>query len=91
VVALVTGDTGNAGRSVYIRGDDGFVTVYMHNSRNDVTQGQRVRAGETIARVGTTGNAVGTAPHVHFEVHDRGSLSGGHIDPRAWLLERGVR
>ena len=91
MVKVVTGDTGNAGRSIYILGDDGFVTVYMHNSRNDVRVGQRVGAGEVIGRVGTTGNAVGTSPHVHFKVHDRGQLYAGHIDPRPWLRERGVR
>jgi murein DD-endopeptidase MepM/ murein hydrolase activator NlpD len=90
-VLVDNSDNSTAGLTVYIRGDDGFVTVYMHNSRNVVKQGARVAAGEVIAAVGTTGNATRTAPHVHFEVHDRGQLSGGQIDPRPWLFERGVR
>ena len=58
---------------------DGFVTVYAHNSRNLVREGEKVVRGQMIARVGATGNATGT--HCHFEIrHD--NLA---IDPRKYL------
>lgn len=58
------------GRIVVIEHGDGLSTLYAHNSRNDVRQGTCVRAGETIAEVGATGNATGS--HLHFEVRNNG-------------------
>jgi hypothetical protein len=42
-------------------------SVYYHNSRLETQVGQRVRAGDVIARVGNTGRA--TNEHLHLEVH----------------------
>ncbi len=42
-------------------------SVYYHNSRLQVKQGQRVAAGQPIARVGNTGRA--TNDHLHLEIH----------------------
>lgn len=52
----------------YIRLDHGggVVTIYAHCSKLLVEQGQTVTAGETIAKVGHTGDATG--PHLHFAV-----------------------
>jgi murein DD-endopeptidase MepM/ murein hydrolase activator NlpD len=41
-----------------------------------------VKRGEVIGTVGTTGNAQGTPPHLHFEVKPNG---GASIDPYALL------
>jgi len=47
-----------------------FNLVYAHNKENMVKVGNTVRAGDTVALIGDTGNAKGTPPHVHFEVRD---------------------
>ncbi|MGK5111153.1 M23 family metallopeptidase [Geodermatophilus sp. CPCC 205506] len=76
------------GYAVYIRGDDGAITVYGHVNRYFVSAGERVSAGEEIAEVGNRGQSTG--PHLHFEVHPGGALHGGQIDPVPWLRARGV-
>jgi murein DD-endopeptidase MepM/ murein hydrolase activator NlpD len=61
--------SGLGGRAVILRvGKTHF--YYAHNSVNLVGTGQRVVAGQVIARVGTSGNARGGAAHVHFERWD---------------------
>lgn len=54
------------GRVIIVRHDDGYATVYAHNRENRVREGQRVRRGEVIAKVGASGRASG--PNLHFEV-----------------------
>jgi murein DD-endopeptidase MepM/ murein hydrolase activator NlpD len=76
------------GYAVYIRGDDGAVTVYGHVNRYYVAAGERVSAGERIAEVGNRGQSTG--PHLHFEVHPSGAMYGGQIDPVPWLRSRGI-
>ncbi|MEO6715217.1 MAG: M23 family metallopeptidase [Mycobacteriales bacterium] len=66
------------GLSIFLRGRSGVQYFYAHQSANLVVTGQTVGAGQLIGRVGTSGNARGSAPHVHFE-----KLVGGRrpIDP----------
>jgi murein DD-endopeptidase MepM/ murein hydrolase activator NlpD len=78
-----------AGKWLILSGDDGHSYYYMHNQSNLVASG-RVKAGQKIATVGDTGNAIGGPPHVHFEYHPGG---GGPVNPYPLLAEvcRGER
>ncbi|HWG95218.1 MAG TPA: M23 family metallopeptidase, partial [Mycobacteriales bacterium] len=77
------GSGGLGGISLWIRGDDGARYYYAHNVSNVAAPGSRVRAGDLVAYVGTTGNAATTPPHIHFEAHPPGG--GGARNPYPWL------
>lgn len=73
------------GNYVRIRHNNQISTAYGHMSRiaSKVSNGQRVRQGEVIGYVGTTGNSTG--PHLHYEV-----LQGGvQVNPRGVNLPTG--
>ncbi|MGP3770146.1 transglycosylase family protein [Streptomyces sp. SDT5-1] len=79
---------GAYGYEVVIRHADGKYSQYGHLSALTVKSGQRVVAGQRIARSGSTGNSTG--PHLHFEVRT-GPGFGSDVDPLAYLRARGVR
>jgi len=54
------------GNTVLIRHDDGLVTVYGHNSKLEVTRGEKVQRGQEIALSGMSGTS--PSPRLHFEV-----------------------
>ncbi len=54
------------GNTVLVRHDDGTVTVYGHADSLNVTRGQKVQRGQTLAASGMSGSA--KRPQVHFEV-----------------------
>lgn len=63
------------GNTIIIEHADGRRTLYAHAERLLVHSGERVREGQTIATVGSTGRATG--PHLHFEVIE----AGRRVDP----------
>lgn len=74
------------GNVVVLQHPDGQVTLYAHASKVLVDPGERVKAGQVVALVGSTGNSTGN--HLHFEV--RKGLTGDQSEPVAWLKARGV-
>ncbi|MGE0789640.1 MAG: peptidoglycan DD-metalloendopeptidase family protein [Sandaracinaceae bacterium] len=65
------------GNCVILAHPNGWVTLYAHNTRTTVQPGWRVRRGERIALVGSTG--ISRGPHVHFQLH----VEGHTVDPLA--------
>ncbi|MFD9011635.1 M23 family metallopeptidase [Streptomyces sp. NPDC059552] len=77
------GWSGAYGYRIVLELPDGTEIWYCHLSSMSVTSGT-VGAGETIGRVGATGNVTG--PHLHLEVRKGGST----MDPLAWLNSKGL-
>ena len=90
VVAAVQYQAGGAGHYLVLDGEgEDFDYVFMHLRAGSVAvgDGQRVRTGQRLADVGSTGASSG--PHLHFEIWAGPWYAGGHpIDPlpplRAW-------
>ena len=66
VVAYAGNELRGFGNMILLRHADGWVTAYAHNSSLLVKKGDKVRQGQTIARVGSTGNV--ETPQLHFEL-----------------------
>ena len=60
------------GNIVEITHAEGFMTRYAHISTRHVTEGQRIKRGDRIAEVGSTGRSTG--PHLHYEVFHHGHV-----------------
>lgn len=63
---------GRGGLVIRIRGASGTGYYNAHLSRASVRAGQRVHAGQEIGRVGSSGSARFTGPHLHFEIRPGG-------------------
>lgn len=66
VVVYVGNGFSGFGNLVLIEGPGGWASLYAHLSKFHVRQGQRVRNGQVIGRMGATGRATGV--HLHFEL-----------------------
>ncbi|MGG7572983.1 peptidoglycan DD-metalloendopeptidase family protein [Streptomyces sirii] len=73
---------GAYGNWIGLQAHNGRVYVYCHLSWRDVHPGQKVKAGQRLGRVGSTGNVTG--PHLHFEDHPAGPFRYGHDRKPAW-------
>ncbi|HEX2802909.1 MAG TPA: M23 family metallopeptidase [Sphingomicrobium sp.] len=63
---------GGGGNTIYVRSDDGrWMYYYAHLQRYapGLAEGQRVRQGQIIGRVGHSGNASAAGPHLHFAIN----------------------
>jgi murein DD-endopeptidase MepM/ murein hydrolase activator NlpD len=70
------------GNIVEVTHAEGFMTRYAHISKRLVTEGQRIKRGQHIADVGSTGRSTG--PHLHYEV-----FRHGHVMNPAQVLPTG--
>lgn len=81
VIAAADGEVGYAGWNggygnvIYITHNGGYETRYAHLSRTAVKKWQKVKAGDIIGYVGSTGKSTG--PHLHFEIR----INGQAVDP----------
>jgi murein DD-endopeptidase MepM/ murein hydrolase activator NlpD len=76
---------GGYGKYIKIRHSNGYETAYGHMTAfaRNIQPGSKVRQGQVIGFVGSTG--VSTGPHVHFEI----LVNGSFVDPLKIKLPRG--
>ena len=72
-----SGYTSANGNYVFIQHGESFKTHYLHLHKRRVKQGERVKQGQVIGTVGSTGSATG--PHLHYEF----LVDGVHRNPRS--------
>lgn len=78
-VAYAGNELKGFGNLILIKHNDGWITAYAHNDKLLVRKGQKVRRGEKIATVGTTGGV--NTPQLHFEIR-RGKKP---VNPKSYL------
>ncbi len=71
-VVITAGWNGSYGKAVIIQHDNGYKTMYGHMSQIYAKNGERVKAGKLLGRVGSTG--LSTGPHLHFTLWHNGEL-----------------
>ena len=87
ILAAATGEvifagwnSGGYGNLVKVKHPDGSVTFYAHNNKIFVRRGQKIKQGQQIAEMGSTGFSTG--PHLHFEIRKNGTKA---VNPIALL------
>ena len=79
-VVKTTFDAG-LGNVIYIDHGKGMTTVYGHLSKILVSRGSRIKRGDEIGLVGSTGYSTG--PHLHYEVH----INDNAVDPSPYIVK----
>lgn len=72
VVKKADGTVSGFGNHIEINHGYGYITLYAHLSKYKVRAGQKVKRGDIIGFVGSTGRS--EAPHLHYEVHKNGEV-----------------
>ena len=79
-VILVEKSNSGYGHQVEIDHGYNYITKYAHMSKIDVRVGEKIKRGQTIGAVGSTGTS--TAPHLHYEV----VYKGNKVDPKNYFF-----
>lgn len=77
---VFAGFTTDGGFEIHLQHTNDIITIYKHNSYLFAKTGQQVRAGETIALTGNTGEQ-SKGNHLHFEIWDNGLA----VDPEEYI------
>ena len=80
VTAKITKEGYGYGNHIVIKHDDHYKTLYGQLSEMDVKEGDKVKKGQVIGKVGSSGQSTG--PHLHYEV----IKNGEHQDPAGYLM-----
>ncbi len=80
VVAYAGNEIRGFGNLLLVKHSGGWVTAYAHNDQLLVKRGDKVKRGQKIAKVGSTGSV--STPQLHFELR-KGSTT---VDPRKYLM-----
>ncbi len=78
-VVLYSGEQRGYGNLILVEHPNGLVTVYAHCSKRLAREGEKIRRGQKIGEVGTSGKVSG--PHLHFEVRENAKP----VDPMRFL------
>ena len=79
VVTISGWNSGGYGLQVLIEHDNGMKTRYAHASKLFVKAGDRVKRGQVIAMMGSTGRSTGS--HIHYEVY----VNGARVNPLLYI------
>ena len=80
-IVLRSGWAGEYGKAIAIAHGNRYETLFGHLEATLVTEGQKVRRGDRVGLVGSTGRS--TAPHLHYEVH----VDGRAVNPLEYILD----
>ncbi len=76
---ILTGNYFFNGNTVFVDHGQGFISMFCHMSKIDVSPGQQLARGAVVGKVGATGRATG--PHMHWNV----SLNDARVDPAIFI------
>ena len=74
-------EKGDYGNIVYLVHDNKIATLYAHLDKFEVKEGMKVKKGQVIGTVGSTGKS--TAPHLHYEV----LIDGKSVNPKKVMMK----
>ncbi len=79
---IFAANKGSYGNLIKVQHENGVETWYAHCSKLYAKVGEKVKAGDIIAAVGSTGNSTGS--HLHFEIH----INGTAVNPQKYIYNK---
>lgn len=80
-LVILTKEFNFHGRTILLSHGQGVCSIYLHLDQIDIKEGDLVKRGQVIGRVGSSGFSNG--PHLHWGVY----VEGQAVDPEQWLAE----